>query len=223
VGLWNSPFAGRAGVIDRPQLRFLLRGSLLLIGILSLWWFALRTPLLAALRVFEEAATPAVISVNESGDWDFRMPVNDIHQESTGLVRVRHVEFTMQRSDVTLFTFSLPVFWAMLLAAPFRRVPIYGLLWGTLAMMLFEVLLLFSAVGLNTQAMVAHWHPGDDVWWKWWRQFAGYLVTGVVPFFAPMFLAIAFSRELRTMILQFAGPAAKRSPQQAKRRTAAKA
>jgi len=210
-------------VTDRPQLRFLLRGSLLLIGILSVWWFALRTPLLAALRVLEETATPAAISVNESGDWDFRMPVNDIHQEPTGLVKVNHVEFTMPRSDVTLFTFSLPVFWAMLLAAPFRRVPIYGLLCGSFAMMLFEVLLLFSAVELNTQAMVAHWHPAGDVWWKWWRQFAGYLVTGVAPFFAPVFLAIALSRELRSTILQFAGPAKKRSPQRAKRRAAAKA
>lgn len=188
-----------------------------------MWWFALRTPLLAALRVLEEVATPAAISVNESGDWDFRMPVNDIHQEPTGLVRVNHVEFTMPRSDVTLFTFSLPVFWAMLLAAPFRRSQLHQLLWGTLAMTVVEVLLLFSAVELSTQAMVAHWHPADDVWWKWWRQFALYLVTGVVPFFAPVFLAIAFSRELRVMILQFAGPAKKRPLRRAKRRAAAKA
>jgi hypothetical protein len=210
-------------VTGKPQLRFLFRGSVLLIGILALWWIALRPPMLAALRVLEETATPAAISVNESGDWDFRMPVNDVHQEPSGMVRVNHVEFTMPRSDVTLFTFSLPVFWAIVLAAPFSRSQVHALLWGTLAMTLVEVLLLFSAVELNTQAMVAHWHPADDGWWKWWRQFAGYLVTGVVPFFAPVFLAIAFSRELRITILQFAGPATKRPPQRAKRRAAAKA
>jgi hypothetical protein len=179
---------------------------MLLIGILAVWWLTLRTPMLAALRVLEETASPAAISVNESGDWDFRMPVNDIHQEPSGLVRVNHVEFTMPRSDVTLFTFSIPVFWAILLAGPFDKSQLRALLWGTLAMTLVEVSLLFAAVEINTQAMIAHWHPADDAWGKWWRQFAGYLVTGVLPFFAPMSAAVAFSRELRAGVLEFAAP-----------------
>jgi hypothetical protein len=209
-------------VTPRPQLRFLLRGSLLVIAILALWWFVLRAPLLIGLRILEEAATPAAISVNDPGDWDFRMPVNDIHQEPSGLVRVNHVEFTMPLADVTLFTFSLPFFWAIMLAGPLRRPQMYGLLLGSLLMMLLEVLLLFLAVEINAQGMIAHWHPGADALGKWWRQFAGYLVTGVVPFFAPIFLAIAFSRELRDGILQFAVPARPQPQRLAVKRRAAR-
>jgi hypothetical protein len=226
MGLRDSPRLARLArlarsVTHRPQLRFLLRSSLLLIGILALWWFGLRTPLLFGLQILEEAATPAAISVNDSGDWDFRIPVNDIHPEASGLVRVNHIEFTMPRADVTLFTFSLPFFWAIMLSPPFNRSQIHGLIWGSLAMIAIEVLLLFAAVEINTQGMIAHWHPQGDAWAKWWRQFASYMVTGVIPFFAPVFLAIAFSRELRTGILQFAAP--RRTSQPARRRAAGKA
>ena len=193
----------------RPQLRFLARGSLLLAGFLSLWWMALRTPMLVALRVLEETVSPAVISPNESGDWDVRIPVNDIHQEGSGLVRVNHIEFTMPRGDATLFTFSLPVFWAIMLAAGFDRSQAWGLLWGTVAMAAIEVGLLFAAFEINGQSAIAHWHPAN-AWETWWRQLAAYLVTGVLPFFAPILVAIVCSRELRTGLV----------PRQAKRAAA---
>jgi hypothetical protein len=34
----------------KPQTRFLLRGSALLVGLLTLWWFALLNPMLAVLH-----------------------------------------------------------------------------------------------------------------------------------------------------------------------------
>src|ERR1700680_1297479 len=125
-----------------PQVRFLLRGSALLIAMLALWWLALRSPMLfllrlsesAALRLLPNADSTEPIAVDSSGDWNFRMPVEDTRRETirkNGPVKFQTVEFTIPRPDVVLFTFSLPVYWAMVLAVPMGRSGIRALIWGT--------------------------------------------------------------------------------------------
>jgi hypothetical protein len=126
----------------KPQLRYLLRASALFIAMLALWWLVLRPPMLFLLRVTESvalrllanAASAEPISVNPAGDWDFRVPVEDTQRETIrkdGPVKFRAIEFAMPRPDVVLFTFSVPAFWAMALAAPVGRSGIRALIWGT--------------------------------------------------------------------------------------------
>lgn len=182
------------------HLRFLLRGSLLLTGILALWWLALQPPLLFLLRVSEETvmsllpgAGPArAIAVDAAGDWNFRVPVDDTRLEAGSLVRVDSVEFTIPRHDVLLFTFSLPLFWALMLAAPDVRSHLAALLWGTGALAAFEVLLLLGFVEINARGMVG--------WSGRWLELATYLATSVLPFFAPLAAALALHRDLRALI-----------------------
>src|SRR5580658_4080181 len=118
----------------RPQARFVLQGSALLIGMLTLWWFALQPPMLFLLRISESVTLRLLspgsgepIVVDSSGDWNFRVPVQD--SQGSVPVRLRAIEFTIPRADVVLFTFSVPVFWAIALAAPGVRLPVRVLLW----------------------------------------------------------------------------------------------
>ena len=67
------------------------------------------------------AAARELVSETPSGDWSFRVPMEIVVPSSAERpegVRGHSIEFDMPRSDVTAFTFSLPVFWAIILAAP---------------------------------------------------------------------------------------------------------
>ena len=57
----------------KPQTRFLLRGSVLLVGLLSLWWFLLLSPMLYLLK--GAAGAFLLIQENPSGDWTLRVPL----------------------------------------------------------------------------------------------------------------------------------------------------
>ena len=67
----------------KPQTRFLLRGSALLIGLLTLWWFALLNPMLAVLQgsggvlggLILGGKNGELINENPSGDWTFCVPL----------------------------------------------------------------------------------------------------------------------------------------------------
>src|ERR1035441_6853042 len=113
--------------VIKPQTRFLLRGSLLLVSFLVFWWFCLVTPLLSFLRGTLDVsgslyygAAHELVTETPSGDWSFRVPMEIVlppsPQQPTGAL-VHSIDFDMPRSDVTAFTFSLPVFWAIVLAA----------------------------------------------------------------------------------------------------------
>jgi len=57
----------------KPQTRFLLRGSMLLICMLTLWWFVLTAPMLYLLKGGVEIFLP--IETNASGSWTLRVPL----------------------------------------------------------------------------------------------------------------------------------------------------
>src|ERR1051326_8776411 len=67
-----------------PQFRFLLRGSLLLLSMLALWWFFLLHPMLDGLRFVADLALGiapgdsrvAAITVAPNGDWIVRVPIS---------------------------------------------------------------------------------------------------------------------------------------------------
>src|SRR6187549_101790 len=120
--LWLSSGTGRSTFfaqlrsptpqLPMPQLkaptRFLLRGSALLIGLLTLWWFVFLDPMLSALQGVGDIAARLV--------------------------------FGVPRTDVIGFTFSLPVFWAVVLAAPGWRRNLRPFLAGTGLIVLVELI-----------------------------------------------------------------------------------
>jgi hypothetical protein len=192
----NPPF--------NPQVQFLLRGSLLLAAMLTLWWLILLNPLLLFLRIAADiplgwlpgATSADPIRVEPSGDWTCRIPV----QAAGAGMRIRSIEFTVPRSDVILFTFSLPVYWAIVLAAPAARKAVRPLLWGTALVAAVEVLALVLFVVIAAQTVVAGMRPEADALGHWWREFGNYLTVNVVPPVAPFLIGLSLLPELRSSI-----------------------
>jgi hypothetical protein len=209
----------------KPQVRFLLRSSALLTGMLALWWFALQPPMLFLLRVSESVALRLLsssgsaepIAEDPSGDWNFRVPVEDTQSEMTGAanpvagsgtgpVKFRAIEFTIPQADVVLFTFSLPVYWAIILAVPGARPSFRALLWGTVVISSVEVLSLMALVEITAYAVVAQWHPPAGALAAWSREAGTNLVVGVIPFAAPVLTAVALHPGLRAQIFPGSHP-----------------
>lgn len=189
-------------------VRFLLRGSTILLGMLILWWLVLRHPLLFLLRVSESAALQILvntdsITVDSVGDWRLRIPVQDSGGKTIRTkdpVKFRAVEFTIPASDVVLFTYALPVYWAIVLAAPLGKSTIRAFAWGTAAVFLVEVLSLLVHAEIVAYAATAQLHFASTGLAAWLREYGTRLVVGVIPFAAPVLAAIAFHRDLRLQI-----------------------
>lgn len=193
---------------NRPQTRFLLRGSILLVSFLLIWWFFLVNPLLSFLRgavevsgsLFYGSAARELLSETPSGDWSFRVPMEIVlppsPQQPTGAV-VHSIDFDMPRSDVTAFTFSLPVFWAIVLAAPGIRRAWWPLIQGTMLVTLLEIVLVVCFVEISAHKVAAQWYPPQGETASWLLRFGEYMVVNVIPYAAPFLIAIALHRELR--------------------------
>jgi hypothetical protein len=208
---------------DKPQTRFLLRGSVLLISLLLLWWFFLVNPLLFLLRGALEAsgsvlyggAARELVSEAPSGDWSFRVPIEILlppsPQQPTG-AQVQSIEFDMPRSDVTAFTFSLPVYWAIILAAPGIRRAMRPLILGTVLVAILEIVLVVWFVEISAHKVAAQLYAPQSGTASWLLRFGEYLVVNVIPYAAPFLIAIALHRELRWQMLRWgsaeAAPAA---------------
>lgn len=186
----------------RESRQFLLRASLLLPAVLLVWWFVLQSPMLVLLRPSEEtilrfagsrAANPIV--EEDSGEWTFRVPIEGIADGA----RINSIDFTMPRADVILFTFSAPFFWAILLAVSHKRFGGRALLWGTLAIGIAEVLLLFAFLKISAYGELAQFHPATASL-KWLSDLSIYLIVNVIPFVLPISTALAVCPELRTKL-----------------------
>ena len=181
------------------QTRFLLRGSVLLVGLLALWWFALVSPMLYLLK----GAAAAFVDVEEhpSDHWTLRVPV-DVVLPATAqepLARqIRSIDFDMSRGDAITFTFSLPVLWALLLAAPKSK--LRPLLWGTIAMAATEVALLLLFAQITAREAASQLAGVDDAGGRWVRHVGSYLTVSVLPYIAPFVVALVVDRELRADI-----------------------
>ena len=178
-----------------PQTRFLLRGSALLLGLLTLWWFVLASPMLYLLK----GAAAAFMETDEhpSGDWTLRVPLEMVLPATAQepLARqVRSVDFDIPRGDAITFTFSLPLLWAILLAANCKPRP---LLWGTIVMALIEVALLLVFAQITAREGVSQLAGTDDAVSRWMRHVGTYLTVNVLPYIAPFLVALTVHRELR--------------------------
>lgn len=199
-----------------PQLKaptcFLLRGSALLIGLLTLWWLILLDPMLFALQGVGNIAARLVLGgksgefmrENGSRNWTFRVPKKIIVQSSP-VMRTRQqidsIDFDVARTDVIGFTFSLPVFWAVVLAAPGWRRNLRPLLAGTGLTVLIELILLLTFAATSAQkAAAAILSTPTGAFETWLLSFSDYLTVMAVPYLAPVVVAFAVHHELRRSV-----------------------
>jgi hypothetical protein len=185
----------------KPQTRFLLRGSALLVGLLSLWWFLLLSPMLFMLK--SAAGAFLLIQENPSGDWTLRVPLEKTlpaTPQQPVAQQVHSIEFDMPRSDVIAFTFSLPVYWAIILAAPGVRRNLRPLLVGTAVMAAVEVAMLLVFAEISARNTAAQLAGGEGAVGKWARQFGEYLLASVLPYATPFVIALSLHRGLRAEI-----------------------
>ena len=185
----------------KPQTRFLLRGSALLVGLLSLWWFLLLSPMLYLLK--GAAGVFLLIQENPSGDWTLRVPLEKT-LPATSLQpvaqQVHSIDFDIPRSDAIAFTFSLPVFWAIILAAPGLQRNLRPLLVGSAVMAAVEVAMLLVFAEISARNTAAQLAGGADAVGKWARQFGEYLLASVLPYATPFVVALSVHRGLRAEI-----------------------
>jgi len=115
--------------------------------------------------------------------------------------QVHSIDFDMPRTDAIAFTFSLPVFWAIVLAAPGIRRQLRPLAIGTALMAAVEVALLLVYADVSAHKAAAHLAPGaQSAGEQWLLHFAEYLTLTVLPYAAPLVVAFAVNRELRRLV-----------------------
>jgi hypothetical protein len=202
----------------RPQVRFLLRGSLLLVTMLALWWWVLLDPLLGLLRVSADLALrcyPGMgwrqhIALDAAGNWNMEVPLPErvwrqpqvqalFGAAAAGRpVRVPRIRFAPESIMPVRFALAFPLYWAILLAAPRGRRTWQAAIAGTVLIWLIAVgsLFLYAANTIGSQLhVIANDFPG-------YLLTAGeYLNLNVVPYIAPLLIALALHRELRVMVL----------------------
>ena len=203
---------------DKPHARFLMRGSALLILLLVFWWFLLLNPLLFLLRASAETFGSLIlggdsrqfVTETPSGDWSFRVPLEVVAPnlpQQSGAAQIHSIDFDVARADVNAFTFSLPVFWAIILAAPGIRRNIRPLIFGTILMAILEIVLLLIFVEICARHAASQLVPQSSLT-KWFLHFGEYLVVSVIPYAAPFLIAISAHRELRSQVIRWGeGPA----------------
>jgi hypothetical protein len=196
------------------QTRFLARGSALLTLLLLAWWFALQEPMLVVLNRGVQFADgflynyPAskLISTAPNGDWTFELPIEFTVSQNGAPVRAHSIAFDMARADVSTFTFSLPVFWAVTLAAEWTARTRRALWRGTLICGAAEIVLLMIEVQIFAHREIAKLSQSHDALLGWFLHLSDYLVVSVLPYIGPFVLAIWLHEELRAQILGWAVP-----------------
>ena len=213
----------------RPQFRFLLRASLLLIAMLVLWGAVLLDPLRAALRLFTVAAIwliPGDASVIEAaiqpnGDWSLRLPMpaaiarlEPIQQmfgrtstfgptsKNLAPINVRSLKLVIEGKYPVLFTAGLPFYWALILAS--------GWTWrrGRVLLRGSGVLFVIAAASLvfyviRTAIKNTHLINGGPIGFL--LDSGEYFAINLVPYVAPLLLALYLDVDLRALV--FSRPA----------------
>jgi hypothetical protein len=152
---------------DSLQARFLIRASLLLVILLVCWWFVLSNPLLVLLRMSAEMCwgifgntSGKLISETPAGDWSLRVPVQFTMPASPrqpAPVEIHSVDFDVARTEAIAFTFSLPVYWAIILAAPDVRRNLRTLALGSGVVAILETILFLAFAEISAHNVAAQW------------------------------------------------------------------
>jgi len=176
--------------------RFLLRASILFIAFLALWWFVLRLPLLDWVQFSSEfilqhlpgVHSPTSVNIQTGRVWNLQVPVPG----------GRSVHILAEERLPTLYTVALPLYWAVLIAAPWSRRLLRAVAIGTGILLLTPSLTLLTyaahVVKLNLYRDAA---PALG----YFLNFADYLGSTVVPYVLPPLLALALYPDLRCLVL----------------------
>lgn len=204
-----------------PQLRFLLRGSVLLVAMLALWWWVLLNPLLGwvrlstelTLRLLAGASSTSHITVDAQGDWTLQVPLpafvskRDTVQQmfgpvpkGTSPVKVRSFKLEASGRYPVLFTLGFPLYWAMVLAAPRSKRIWRALIRGTaLVAIIAPLSLMFYVVYAISEYF--HLIPAGPA--HYMMDFGEYLNLNVTPYAAPVLIAMWLHTELRSQIFSW--------------------
>jgi hypothetical protein len=168
--------------------------------LLTLWWFVLLGPMLYLLE--GAAGGFLLITENPSGDWTVRVPLERMLSATPErpAQQIHSVDFDIRRSDVISFTFSLPVYWAIILAAPRVRRCLRPLLLGTVLMCAVELVLLVIFAPITARNAVSQLDGAADAGGKWVRHVGEYLIISVLPYVVPFVVALSLHRHLREEI-----------------------
>jgi hypothetical protein len=182
-----------------PQSRFLARASLCFATLLAAWWFVLLPPLLGWTRLSTDFLLNAVpgaplktgVTVSAEGVWSMQAPI-----KVAGVWRNVRVE-TGRRLPRQL-TIAMPLFWAILLAAPRTR-RAWRVWLGGSAVMLF-----IPPAGLILYAAhVAQLYVFPDLAAPVRGAIAAadYVASTVAPYFGPVLIALAIHPEFRRSVI----------------------
>jgi hypothetical protein len=199
-------------------LRFLLRALVFLALMLALWWLVLLNPLLAGLRLSAEltlrllpgGSSVSHVTIGPDRNWTFQVPAPAavVNQERTqqmlaasaggsGRIKIRSIKVEGAGRFPVLFTVSLPLYWAILLAAPGRR-RLLRISCGTAVLAAFALL---SIAVYAIRLVGGYFHLAMEGLPGFLMDSAAYLATGVVPYFGPVLVALSLNGELRGLIL----------------------
>jgi hypothetical protein len=181
---------------SNPQSRFLLRASASFAALLIVWWFVLLGPLLGWARVSTDFAMNAVpgaplktgVSVGANGIWVLQAPV-----KVEGAWRTVRVESGARLP--TQLTIALPLFWAILLAAP--RASLGGWLTGSLLLLAIPPAGMLLYAAHVVQLYVFPHSPARAA-----IAAADYVASTVAPYVGPVLIALAVNPSLRRAVLE---------------------
>ncbi len=137
----SDPAAARSATAahwrSNPQLRFVARAAILLLAATSLWYWVLLRPLITGLRLSTDlmvrllpGSGSASITVDPNGDWEVPIPITALSEKFRESVssyvpkddragrELRSVKVAVLSAALSLFTLGLPLYWAVILAAP---------------------------------------------------------------------------------------------------------
>lgn len=194
----------------KPHARFLLRGSALLITLLTIWWFVLQIPMGFLLKKSAQALGALAFDVPSSrflteapnGDWTFEVPIDF----TAAAIHYHSIDFDLARSDAGAFTFGLPVFWAIVLAAPWTARSRGTLAKGTAVMATMEMLLLLIFVQEFAHKTAAQMSQNQDAVSAWFWRFSDYLMMCVIPYEMPFVTALWLHPELKRLVFGWEPP-----------------
>jgi hypothetical protein len=191
--------------------RFLVRATLIFAALLPLWWCLLRMPLLDWVQFSTEALleslpgvhAPTGVSIETGRLWNLQVPIPE----------GRSIHIRAEERVATVPTIALPLFWAVLLAAPgsWRPWSWRSLPWQKLRALAIgsAILLVLPAVCVLVYAahvVQVNLYPAAAPSLRFALKFADYLNT-VVPYCLPILLALLLDPGLRALVLS-APPAA---------------
>ena len=201
-------------VETRSQIGFLLRGLVLLPAMLALWWLLLLNPLLAMLRASAEIALRALpragaltrITEETGGDWAIRMPLpNPLEATAQQMfgsnqarpVRTRFLTLRLPRGSIIRFTMSMPLFWAIVLAAPLSRRTARAVVAGSALLAVLALLsgALFVVCTIHQQIPLVSSRAGAFA-----LDLSHYLNVDALPYLAAIVLAFWLHADLRSQV-----------------------